>query len=443
MSNWLSEIGASLVEIYIFYSLAETFFEKKTSCWVKVVSVFGLVSIVTVLNSIQLISYYNMVIIIVSMVVTILLGLKLSFGYSLSYTLFFILFLQLLDCTVVSVCGAVLLQPHLASEVMQPGKIRSIFSVVDKAICLCFYLGTKKWVTKNRDFIRPKYMLLLSIGGLSGAFFLAEQTWKQISIDIVLSWILIMLIVVLSIIVMQLHFSRERNEENLNVVNMRNELLENNYNNLKSVYEADSKLFHDFKNHIQVMKELADKEDMRELKEYIAGFELQRQTNGGVVYTEDSVVNFILNNKIEEGKKNGIYIEADIDYPAIGGISAKDMTTILANLFDNSIEACKRMADIKEKWIKIHIKRNGSMIIIKIENSCEHSPKQRGKGFLTIKSNKTIHGWGLKSVESTAGKYNGVVKYKYNAENECFCALVNLFMNTRLEVEDIPGRAHD
>lgn len=443
MCSWLSEIGASLVESYIFYSLAEVFFEKKTSWLAKFVSIFVLVGIVTGLNSIQLVSYFNMLITISSMVAIIMIDLKESFGYSLSYTLFFSLLLYLLDYAVISVCGLVLSQPNFATDVIQPGKVRSIFLIVDKMICLCFYFGIKKWVKKNMDFIRPKYVFILSTGGLSGAFFLTEQTWEQINIDIALSWILIMVVVVLIMIVMQLHFSKERNEEILDVANMRNELLENNYNNLKSVYEENSKLFHDFKNHIQVMKRLADKDDMQELKEYIAGFELQKRSSAEVFYTEDSVVNFILNNKIEEGKMHGIHIEADIDYPAAGAIAANDMTTILANLFDNAIEACRRMTEAREKWICIRIKINGNMLIIKVENSCDQPPKRKEKSFLTVKSDKTFHGWGLKSVESTADKYTGVVKYKYNAENKCFCTLVNLFMNIGMEATDIPRRVHD
>lgn len=443
MSSWLSEIGASLVEIYIFYSLAETFFEKKISCRIKVVSVFMLVGIVTGLNSIRLVSCYNLILAIGSMIVIIMLGLKISFGYSLSYTLFFILCLHLLDYAVICVCGLALSKPYFTADVMQPGRVRSIFLVIDKTICLCFYFGIKKWVKKNMDFIRPKYVLILSTGGLSGAFFLTEQTWVQINTDITLSWILIMMIVVLIMIVMQMYFSKQRNEEIIDVINMRNELLENNYNNLKSVYEENSKLFHDFKNHIQVMRGLADKDNMQELKKYIAGFELQKRSGAEVFYTEDSVVNFILNNKIEEGKMYGIHVTADIDYPAAGGIAANDMTTILANLFDNAIEACKRITEIREKKISIRIKRNGNMLIIKVENSCEQPPEQKGKRFLTVKSNKIFHGWGLKSVESTAEKYTGVVKYKYNAENKCFCTLVNLFMNRGLEAADILRRTDD
>ena len=38
-----------------------------------------------------------------------------------------------------------------------------------------------------------------------------------------------------------------------------------------------------------------------------------------------------------------------------------------------------------------------------------------------------IHGWGLKSVESTAQKYNGTVTVNYSQEKQVFQSVVNLF----------------
>lgn len=429
MSSWLIEIGASLIESYIFYSLAETFFEKKVDWWIKFVSIFVLVGIAASLNSIQLVSYYNVIITTGSMVVAIMIELRLPFRYSLPYTLFYMLILQLVDSVLISVCALVLAQPDFMTYVMQAGKVRSIFLIVDKLIYLCLYFAIKKWMTQNMDFIRPKYLLILSVGGLGGGFFLTEQIWEQINIDIALSWILIVLVIVLIIAVMYLHFAKQHNEETLEFTNMRNELLQNNYNNLKSLYEENSKLFHDFKHHIQVMEELAERDNIQELKEYISGFELQNHFIGDEFYTEDSIVNFVLNNKIEEGKRQGIRIEAEIDYPAKAGICANDMTTVLANLFDNAIESCKRMRSENGTWIRIRIRRNQNMLLIKMENSCVDRPVFKGKHFVTAKANKVFHGWGLKSVQSAVEKYHGVVECEYNDENKCFCAVVNLFMH--------------
>lgn len=432
MSSWLIEIGASLTESYIFCSLAETFFEKKADWWTKFVSVFVLVGILAGLNSTQSFLYYNLIIIAASMIAVITIELKVPFRYSLSYTCFFILVLHLIDGMLISIGALVLAQPDFMVYVMRAGKIRNIYLIIDKLICLCIYYGIRKWMRKNRGYIGQKYLLILSLGALSGVFFLARKMRKKIDINLALSWVLIILVVILIMAVMYLHFSKQRIEETLEFTNIQNELLQNNYNNLKALYEENSKLFHDFKHHMQVMKELAERDNIQELKEYISGFGLEDHFNGDEFYTEDAIVNFILNNKIEEGKKQGIHIEAEIDYPKAARICANDMTTILANLFDNAIEACKRMTEVSEAWIRIRIRKNRNMLLIKMENSCQNPPLFKGKHFLTAKTNKAFHGWGLKSVQSVAEKYQGIVKCEYNDADQCFCAVVNLFIHRPL-----------
>ena len=48
-------------------------------------------------------------------------------------------------------------------------------------------------------------------------------------------------------------------------------------------------------------------------------------------WTSDATVNFIINNKISECKKEGIEIKANIDFPIDSNIKTNDMVVILAN----------------------------------------------------------------------------------------------------------------
>jgi sensor histidine kinase regulating citrate/malate metabolism len=207
---------------------------------------------------------------------------------------------------------------------------------------------------------------------------------------------------------------------------MRNELLEENYNNLKAVYESNAKLCHDFKHHIRTINELIDKNQIPELRNYISEFELETLAGGNIQWTEDTVVNFILNNKISMGKQKGIKINADIDYPVKTNILPRDITTIIANLFDNALEACDRISEEGKKWICISIKSINNMLMIKLENSCYEKPVKKGEKFITHKANRQMHGWGLKSIESTVQKYDGSIICDYNSEQQAFRSVVNM-----------------
>ena len=139
------------------------------------------------------------------------------------------------------------------------------------------------------------------------------------------------------------------------------------------------------------------------------------------------MVNFILNNKISTGKQKGIEINAEIDYPLKTSILSKDITTILANLFDNALEACDRISEEQDRWIHITIKKVNNILFIKMENSCSEKPVNKGREFVSRKGNQQMHGWGLKSIETTVSKYNGAITCKYSKEEQLFRSVVSLF----------------
>lgn len=266
---------------------------------------------------------------------------------------------------------------------------------------------------------------------------------REINIDGVVSGLFLLIIVMLLLIAGYFYLLQQREKESLEFANMYNELLEEKYNNLKAVYEANAKLFHDFKHHIRTINELINENHMAELKEYISEFELETLSNNNIQWTEDTIVNLVLNNKISMGTQKGIAVCANINYPVKTNILSKDITTILANLFDNALEACDKISEGQEKWIHVTIKSINNMLLIKLENSCCEEPKIKGQRFISRKMNHQIHGWGLKSVESTAQKYNGTVTANYSQEKQVFQSVVNLFFREMEISKEYRGKYND
>ena len=83
-----------------------------------------------------------------------------------------------------------------------------------------------------------------------------------------------------------------------------------------------------------------------------------------------------------------------------------DMSSILANILDNAIEACDKMTSNK-KYIKLTSMWADDMFVIICENSKENEVKKIGDRFITDKLNKSEHGIGIKSVEKSIKNYDG------------------------------------
>ena len=89
---------------------------------------------------------------------------------------------------------------------------------------------------------------------------------------------------------------------------------------------------------------------------------------------------------------------------------ANDLTTILANLLDNSIIASTKS---KQKILNIRISSKMDNLIIFIDNSYEGNIIVENGKFKTTKHVKSNHGLGIKSIENVLLKYNGEMRASY------------------------------
>ena len=61
------------------------------------------------------------------------------------------------------------------------------------------------------------------------------------------------------------------------------------------------------------------------------------------------------------------------------------------------------------RFLNLTIRRINAMLIIKVENGYGHDLKREDGKLLTTKSDRAFHGWGLKSVQTAADRYDGTI----------------------------------
>lgn len=127
------------------------------------------------------------------------------------------------------------------------------------------------------------------------------------------------------------------------------------------------------------------------------------------IYIKDNhLVGAVLSEKKELCQKNHI----QFDY-TVGTVADEekemDIAILLANLLDNAIEAEQHV--VENRNISIQIFEMKSMYNIIVKNHIEESVLSKNPGLLTNKTNKDIHGLGLRSVRDTVEKYDGMYQY--------------------------------
>ena len=203
----------------------------------------------------------------------------------------------------------------------------------------------------------------------------------------------------------------------------KNALLMRDYQLLKNTYAANAKLFHDFHNHIEVLHRYLEKDRTAEAIRYLEGLRSPIEAVTQPVWVGDEAVDYLINSKITLAASQKIQVNCNIEYPQHTNIRSVDLVAILGNLLDNAIEAVEG-TEGNLRFINLTIRRINEMLIIKLENGCKAAPVIAGGELKTTKQDKDLHGWGLKSVRTTAEHYDGTVETEYR--NNRFCTVVTL-----------------
>ena len=198
----------------------------------------------------------------------------------------------------------------------------------------------------------------------------------------------------------------KENEERLKEKQAYNRLETKNdyYEKVEESQNQIRRLYHDMNNHlynIQMMNKSSE-----DASDYIVSLQNELKEARKTRVSGNSLFDIIVDEKMNICKNKGIEFDIDVDSKNTGFIKNMDMSSILANILDNAIEACDKMTSNK-KYIKLTSMWADDMFVIICENSKENEVKKIGDRFITDKINKSEHGIGIKSVEKSVKNYDG------------------------------------
>ena len=201
-----------------------------------------------------------------------------------------------------------------------------------------------------------------------------------------------------------------------NLERYQRELIDTHYQEVETMYNKMRGWRHDYKNHIQTMKVLADKGDLEAIKEYLNKLEDDLSTVDIVVKTGNAMADAILNSKISLAKSKGINVKVDAHVPVKLKMSELDLCVILGNLFDNAIEASMSLPE-DERLIRVYMVMKNTQLYISFTNftSVKKQMKQSNL-FKTTKGDG--HGFGLIRIDGIIEKLDGYLSR--NSEDGAF-----------------------
>lgn len=202
--------------------------------------------------------------------------------------------------------------------------------------------------------------------------------------------------------------------------NLKNRVEMTEYKMLADNYENIRIMEHDFKKQLKALESLIV-EDNVQAQKYLS--QLQRaQKERYTKYTDNKMLNILLSQKIKECHAKDIEIHIHSSYPKLGFLTEMDTVAIVSNLMDNAIEACLK-SEKRTIFVDLYTVNN-LFSAIKVENSSDSKPEIVKGHLMTDKEDKKLHGVGIKSIQNSLKKYNGILDWSYDVRNKYFRTVV-------------------
>lgn len=183
------------------------------------------------------------------------------------------------------------------------------------------------------------------------------------------------------------------------------DLIERSENNLKI-------LRHNMRHYSDMINLLLDTEEYEEIKKITSHINRVVDENKIVKYCDNLVVNTILSQMMQQAEELSVRTHLDLTVSKEIPVNDYEFTTVIANLFENSIFCVKHFVPEK-RYVKLKIHCTMDHLLIQIKNEYEKEIIFDKVTGLPKSSRGENHGLGLQNVSSFSEKIGGSF--------DCFC----------------------
>lgn len=169
---------------------------------------------------------------------------------------------------------------------------------------------------------------------------------------------------------------------------------------------------HDYHNHMQKIRAHLALGEYAEADEYINLMENELDSVGVKYKTGNTSVDAMLNSKLSLAGNKGLSVKCDAILPDKLLFNPVDLCIIIGNLIDNAIEACEKMEEDQNRFIRIYLCVQKKHLYISVSNATNEVVRKLDREYITNKRGN--HGNGLWRINTVVEKHNGYI----NRQNE-------------------------
>lgn len=190
---------------------------------------------------------------------------------------------------------------------------------------------------------------------------------------------------------------------------------------IRALHENIRKLKHDMKNHLLIITSFLNSGEYDSAKAYTSDMLDKLSMMHSYVETGNSLLNHVLNEKLELARSCGISVKSEIENLTFAKVESLDFAAVLTNLLDNAIEAGKEVPDAQ---MFVGIAKNRGYETVTVKNKLSASVLERNPTLTTTKPEAAEHGIGVPQIKAMAAKYGGLCDFYENDGWFCACFML-------------------
>lgn len=198
-------------------------------------------------------------------------------------------------------------------------------------------------------------------------------------------------------------------EQDIRLLRQQISIQTENYTALKKNYSVQRKSTHEFERHIQVLRDLLDRNEYETAHDYVRQLQADRTLKVFSIASNNPVIDVVLNQKHQVAQENGIKMHVKVNDLSSVAIRTNELVVLLSNLLDNAIEACLKLEQNRE--IVCSILKEDSIYIF-IRNTSDPVTILHGE-IPTTKQDATEHGYGLPAVKYILNQLEAEYTFAY------------------------------
>lgn len=183
------------------------------------------------------------------------------------------------------------------------------------------------------------------------------------------------------------------------------------YENMRSDYEQQAKIVHDYKNQLSFLQNMLAQTDSPEALRYVEKLSGEITNKTQVVTCRHPVADVIINYKYHDAKRKNILMILKVGDLSQIRVEEYDLVVLLSNLLDNAIEACEKVQG--KRVIRLEADHENGEFHCKLVNSASGDLVITDGKIESSKKDKAHHGIGLGNVKEIIEKYDGVYSFAY------------------------------